>query len=317
MTDRIKISVVVPVYNVEGYLRECMDSCINQTLPDIEIICVDDGSTDGSAKILEEYRASDERVRVIRKANGGLSSARNAGMKEARGEWIIFLDSDDYLSTTACERIWKEAESAMWDIIVYGTNIFPTDPKPTKWHRSVLHIKTRRYHRATPALIFREPGAKPFVWRQAFSASLLRTSGVVFDEDVRYGEDIVFQFKIFPHAKRVSFISDRLYNYRWYRTGSLMASYGSSPSFKLERHLALADIILGAWCEMGLGEKYAPELLKWFCQFVVYDLVHGDLDRRAEYAEMARAIIKKYSLEKASGRLMFRTALLYWSFERL
>lgn len=313
----VKVSLILPVYNVEEYLRECLDSCINQTLDDIEIICVDDGSTDGSLKILAEYAERDKRIHIIRRENGGLSAARNTGLGAASGEWIMFLDTDDYLEPVACRRVLSEAESAPWDIIVYGTNIFPSEPEPTKWHRSVLHIKNRRYTKATPDIIFKEEGAKPFVWRQAFSREFLRTSGVMFDEDVRYGEDIVFQFRIFPHARRVSFIADRLYNYRWYREGSLMASFGSDPSLKLERHLALADIILGAWCEMGLGEKYALELLKWFCQFVIYDLVYREVGEKAEYARRAREIIKKYGLDGVSRRLMFRTALLYRRFMRI
>ena len=313
----VKVSLILPVYNVEEYLRECLDSCINQTLGQIEIICIDDGSTDGSAKILAEYADSDKRIRIIAQPNSGLSAARNSGLRVARGEWIMFLDTDDYLEPKACERIYREATSSLCDIIVFGTNIFPIEPKPTKWHSSVLHIRGRRYPNATPDIIFKEAGAKPFVWRQAFSAELLRTSGVMFDEDVRYGEDIVFQFKIFPHAKRVSFISDRLYNYRWYRQGSLMASFGQDLSLKLERHLALADIILGAWENMGLLEKYSLELLKWFCQFVLYDLVNSKIEGRAEFAKRARDIIRKYGLDRVSRKLIFRTAFLYWRFSRI
>lgn len=317
MTDMVKVSLILPVYNVEGYLRECLDSCIKQTLDDIEIICVDDGSTDGSLKILEEYAERDKKIQIIKRENGGLSAARNTGLRAASGEWIMFLDTDDYLEPCACERVYSEAMEHSPDIIIFGTNIFPTDPEPTKWHRSVLHIKSRLYTKATPDLIFKEDGAKPFVWRQSFSRELLSTTGVMFDEDVRYGEDIVFQFRIFPRARSVSFISDRLYNYRWYREGSLMASFGTDPSLKLERHLALSDIILGAWREMGLGKKYALKLLKWFCQFVIYDLVHKDVGDKAEYARRAREIIKKYSLDKVSWRLMLRTALLYRRFMRI
>ena len=93
-----KVSIIVPIYNVEPYLSSCLASCLNQTLKDIEIICVNDGSTDHSLEIVKEFQKADRRIRIIDKENGGLSSARNAGITAARGEWLVFLDSDDMLS---------------------------------------------------------------------------------------------------------------------------------------------------------------------------------------------------------------------------
>ena len=94
-----KISVIIPVYNVEKYIRECLDSVLEQSLKDIEIICVNDGSTDSSRNILLEYRKKDSRVIVLDKQNGGLSSARNSGIDIAQGKYVLFLDSDDLLSS--------------------------------------------------------------------------------------------------------------------------------------------------------------------------------------------------------------------------
>ena len=101
-----KISVIIPIYNVENYLPRCLDSCISQTLYDVEFICVNDGSTDRSAEILAAYAEMDKRIRIITKENGGLSSARNAGLDAARGKWIMFLDSDDFLTEDACHRVY-------------------------------------------------------------------------------------------------------------------------------------------------------------------------------------------------------------------
>ena len=113
-----KVSVIIPVYNVEKYLRQCLDSVVNQTLQDIEIICVNDGSTDNSAQILEEYRFKDKRIKVINKTNGGLSSARNAGLKIAQGEFIGFTDSDDYLDLNFYESLYNRAKETNSDIVV-------------------------------------------------------------------------------------------------------------------------------------------------------------------------------------------------------
>ncbi|MDO4583203.1 MAG: glycosyltransferase [Planctomycetia bacterium] len=104
-----KISIIIPVYNVEKYLRECLNSVVNQTIQEIEIICVNDGSTDGSAAILEEYAAKDKRIQILTQENGGLSVARNAGMDVAKGEYVAFVDSDDYIDLQLYERVYTKA----------------------------------------------------------------------------------------------------------------------------------------------------------------------------------------------------------------
>ena len=111
------ISVIIPVYNVEKYLNKCVDSVISQTYKDLQIILVDDGSTDRSSKICDEYAKADTRISVIHKQNGGLSSARNAGMEIVEGDYITFLDSDDYVSPTVYEELYKIIKSQDSDSI--------------------------------------------------------------------------------------------------------------------------------------------------------------------------------------------------------
>ncbi len=125
-----KISVIIPVYNVENYLRECVDSVLNQTFSDYEIILVDDGSTDISGKICDKYAVKDDRVNVIHKKNGGLSNARNVGLKKAVGEYIYFLDSDDYIKTDALEKLYNTAISEKADVVFFDGDVFFTDCKP-------------------------------------------------------------------------------------------------------------------------------------------------------------------------------------------
>lgn len=112
-----KISVIIPIYNVEKEIHRCVDSVINQTLEDIEIILVDDGSPDNCSIICDEYGEKDKRVRVIHKENGGLSDARNVGLLESSGEYILFVDSDDYIDSRTCEKFYSSAEEHI-DILV-------------------------------------------------------------------------------------------------------------------------------------------------------------------------------------------------------
>lgn len=113
------ISVIVPVYNTESYLKKCIESIINQTFRNIEIILVDDGSTDTSAEILADYALRDNRIIVIHQENQGLSAARNAGMRSAKGEYIMFVDSDDWIDANTCEKAISAARTSFADIVMW------------------------------------------------------------------------------------------------------------------------------------------------------------------------------------------------------
>lgn len=113
-----EVSIIVPVYNVASYLAKCLDSCINQNFTDMEIVCVNDGSTDSSVEILQAYSKFDSRIKIINKKNGGLSSARNAGIAEACGKYIMFVDSDDWISSDAVGKLYKNVEDNNSDVVI-------------------------------------------------------------------------------------------------------------------------------------------------------------------------------------------------------
>lgn len=119
-----KVSIIIPVYNVEKYLRECLDSVINQTIKDIEIICVNDGSTDNSLNILEEYALRDKRIKIINKKNGGLASARNEGLKYISGTLCHFLDSDDYIEPNLYENAINIFQNFNIDYLCFSSEVF-------------------------------------------------------------------------------------------------------------------------------------------------------------------------------------------------
>lgn len=115
----VKVSVVIPVYNVENYLEECLDSIINQTLKDIEIICINDGSTDASIDILEKYAKADSRIQIFNQNNSGLSAARNRGIELSKGEFVYFIDSDDYLDLNALKELYDLSVKYGTDFIIF------------------------------------------------------------------------------------------------------------------------------------------------------------------------------------------------------
>lgn len=298
----VKISVIIPVYNVENYLSLCLTSCVNQTLNDVEFICVNDGSTDGSLSILQQFAQQDYRIRIIDKPNGGVSSARNAGLRAARGEYIMFLDSDDYLTPDACERVWIEKLEAPTDIVVFSTEIFPhAHPHPTDWYYWVTNTHTHRYWEFTPKVLFGEPSTRPFLWHQAFRKEILDSNHIEFREDVKHGEDMVFLLQVYPHAKYFCFLPDKLYHYRWHREGSLMWLFAGDYDERIRKHLSFTEIICQYWKEQGWLDAYGKEFLQWLLEFVVVDIRDSQTQKPEEHLKALGEQIDRYGLTKLLG----------------
>jgi cellulose synthase/poly-beta-1,6-N-acetylglucosamine synthase-like glycosyltransferase len=142
-----KVSVIMPVYNTQRYLRECLDSVVNQTLRNIEIICVDDSSTDGSPEILREYQAKDERITILKQEKSNAGAARNLGLSIASGEYLSFLDSDDFFELTMLEHMYACAKNRNADIVVCEMKVYHEDSGeavPVNWHirKELLPEKT-------------------------------------------------------------------------------------------------------------------------------------------------------------------------------
>ena len=120
MNNQPKVSIIVPIYNVEEYLVKCLDSLVNQTLKEIEIICINDGSTDNSLEILKAYAQKDDRITVINKKNSGVSDARNTGLEMANGEYVMFVDSDDYLEIQTCQSIYEKIKKDNSNLLIFN-----------------------------------------------------------------------------------------------------------------------------------------------------------------------------------------------------
>lgn len=306
-----KFSIVIPVYNVENYLSQCLDSVVRQTLLDIEIICVNDGTKDRSRSVLEEYKNIDNRIQIIDKENGGLSSARNAGLEVATGEYILFLDSDDYLEEKTCERLYYETLENQPDIIVFGAHIFPYYPWPDEWLIRNLSPRTVAYQNHGVYALLNENGAYPFVWRNCFNRTFLSKNNLTFDETVRFGEDIIFQFMSFPQTEKIIFISDKLYHYRWSRTGSLMANASKDVYKKYLQHINAMRIIAQKWKQLGLLEKYKKEFLAWTVSFMGWDLYNYSGPQKSDLIQRTRDFWKEYELLSSDAGLSGKDRIYY------
>jgi glycosyltransferase involved in cell wall biosynthesis len=236
MKDAPQASIIIPVYNVERYLEECLDSAVGQTLQDIEIICVNDGSTDGSRAILERYAHTDPRIIIVDKQNGGLSSARNAGLDVANGEYVIFLDSDDFQESELLELCCEKAEESSLDIVFFDAQSFfeSDDLRKNFAVYDGLYIRKGEYDDTYDGLSLFDKLRAHGDYREHACLSLYRKS-FLKEKSLRFvggiiHEDDVFTFSALLEASRIQHIPRALYHRR-VRDDSIITSQKSGKSF--------------------------------------------------------------------------------------
>ncbi len=211
-----QVSVIIPVYNAEKYLNQCMDSIINQTLRDIEIICVDDGSSDHSLDILKEYQEKDNRVKVISQKNGGAGAARNNGLRQASGEYLSFLDSDDFFEPDMLEMALENAEKYQADFVVFHSDQFHMDKNclvDVPWvirKKDIPPYMPFTYRQLTDNVF------KTFVgwaWDKLYRRSFVEEHELWFQEQ-RTTNDMLFVFSGLVVAKRIAVVDKVLAHQR-------------------------------------------------------------------------------------------------------
>ncbi len=210
------ISVIVPVYQAEAYLQGCIDSVKSQTFTDWELILIDDGSRDGSPAICDRSAAEDSRIRVFHKPNGGVSTARNLGLQEAKGEYIAFLDSDDRFESRTLETLWSLCRQAGADSAGCAhTNLQPDGSESVELllPEGVYDAQGIREKIVYPLLGDRlaQPVFNGFIWRFLFTAEIIRSANITFEG--AYLEDELFLMEYFCNASRLAVTEQSLYRY--------------------------------------------------------------------------------------------------------
>jgi glycosyltransferase involved in cell wall biosynthesis len=289
------ISVIIPVYNVEKYLRECLDSVIHQTLTDLEIICVNDGSTDGSLAILEEYAKKDSRITIINQENQGLSAARNRALKIAKGEYVQFLDSDDYLSKDACEILYHHANEKSLDMLLFGgynfndgENILLNNPY---WDKTYLD-------KNTDYSVFQVSKIKNVVHRLPVSACLcLYKRHFIAQKEIKFPEGLFFEDNVFfikaiTQACNIGINFSKLYLRRLHHE-QITQNWNKHFS----DYLKIVDMVLTYLQSIKVDEeiyqKYRNNYLGGCCN------IYNNFDKRDQkkYARQLSRVFKKYHYE--------------------
>ena len=267
-----KVSILIAAYNVEKYIDEALKSAVSQTLKDIEIVVVDDCSTDGTSEIIEKYAKEDERIKVVRHGeNGGLVRVRQTGLKNSSGEYIIFLDGDDKLSPHACEKAYKAITKEKVDMLQF--DLKPLFISPSAENKS-LEIELREFMRSVErkvvfgakAGILNEKaigGVVNFsIWNKIYKRTLLEeTAAHVPDEYINMAEDVLFSFLIQYHARSYSYISDKLYIYR-YGSGMSTVAALSERQIKAYSKTAFVYGYLDEWVKKQDAEKECLSALR-------------------------------------------------------
>lgn len=218
MSELDLISVVVPIYNVQKYLEECLISICNQTYKQLEIILVDDGSTDNSGKICDKYKQLDSRIQVIHKENGGLSDARNTGLKYSNGNYIVFIDSDDYISFEMIERMLEYKEKYQADIVMCQYfNVYKNQEHEfvTEDKESIQMTGEEAFYEF---LVGNLPGMV-VAWNKLYDIKLFKDNKIQYPKG-KIHEDCYTTYKLYLKADRVVYLYDKMYAYR-HRKGSI------------------------------------------------------------------------------------------------
>lgn len=255
MNQEVAISVIMPVYNVELYLNESMDSIINQTFKNIEIICIDDGSTDSSSDILKRYKEEDSRIKIFTQENKGQGNARNRGISLAKGKYTYFMDADDILELNALETTYSIAENDNLDMVLFKLINYDDQTKkvsPLKYYdmkelRNIVHDNIFTYEDVKD-IIFKVAVSPP---AKLFKTNLIKN--IQFPEKVIF-EDNVFFMHAFLNAKRIRFYDEYLY-YRRLRLNSTMTNYEHFSD-----SIIVSNMVFEVFKEYGLFEEFAQAL---------------------------------------------------------
>ena len=247
----VKVSVIVPVYNVYEYLEKCLNTLVNQTLKDIEIIVVNDGSPDNSEEIIDKFAKKYDNIKAFKKENGGLSDARNYGIKKATGEYIAFVDSDDYVSYDMYEKMYNKAKSGNFDMVVCDLNYIYPD-KEVRAYANIPHDTTD----IKKAMINIYPSA----WNKLFKRKII--SNFEFKKGIWF-EDVEFIYRVLPYIKTIGCVHEPFYQYLQ-REGSITRKQDK----RIYNYIDNLNGVVDYYKENDLYDKYYKELEYTYVRYI-------------------------------------------------
>ncbi len=259
------ISIIVPIYNVEKYLNKCIESIVNQTYENIEIILIDDGSNDNSGIICDEYAKKDNRIIVVHKENGGVSSARNKGLKIAKGEWISFVDADDWIEQIFCQTLLNKVTQEQADIALCGYNRI-TDNRIEKINANNQEVFLNSNEYLVKSL--NPQTGFGFCHMKLIKKEVLKS--ISFNERIEVGEDALFNIQLSTYIKKAVFLKQPLYNYR-INNQSVVKRYDENYANKYLKSMKIIEEYI--WQEYNEENEENIEIKQNYYNFVAYHIM--------------------------------------------
>ena len=289
-----KVSIIIPVYNAEKYLGKCLESLLSQTLQEMEIICVDDGSSDGSPEILKRFQERDGRVRILTQENQYAGAARNNGMKEAQGEYLLFLDADDFFENTLLEKVYNQGKKMEADIVLFGAKQYNDKTgivSPASWYfkRDALPRENPFSGKTENTDVFAI--VTPAPWTKLFRREFVEKQGLSF-QGLQNSNDVYFVLTALALAEKITYVDEELVFYRVGMKGSLQGSKSLHPDCFIEAYAGVYHELQRS----GIYERYEEgfmNILLSGCAHNLRTVTDWELRRRIcermaepEFAEM-------------------------------
>ncbi len=293
----LKVSVIVPIWNVEKYLPKCLDSLINQTLKDIEIICINDGSPDNCLNILKEYEAKDNRIIIIDQKNHGQGHARNSGLKIAKGEYIMFCDPDDYYELSMCEEMYNTIVDNDCDIVICKINSiyfanFDRKEADENWYNKFKFNGKQNINDNVIMYTIESPVVK------IYKNSIITNFNIRFPNGILY-EDNAFYYNYMAFAKNIFYLDKRLYN-RVRHYGSIMNRTFSGNLFKPNDYIKNVKYIFDFYEKNNLSETKNNLLLMIFFRFFNISYRRAKIYNLIELFNISNKLLKKIEIDQNS-----------------
>ena len=279
----MKVSVIVPVYNVEKYLDKCLTSLVNQTLKELEIIIINDGSTDNSQKVIDKYSKKYKNIIAITKENGGVSEARNLGLEKATGEYIGFIDSDDWIEPNMYELMYQKAITENFDIVACDTQAIYNDKKV------YISSNIKDDNVSNKELMI---DAYAVIWNKIYKKELL--NDIKFKKGMNFCEDVEFLYMIYSKVKKIGVIKEPLHNYLQ-REGSLTYVYDK----KLYKLIEAMDDVLEYYKKNKLLDKYYDEIEYTYARYLYATFIKrmSKTRNKEEFNKAVSLVIEKVNKE--------------------
>lgn len=302
----IEVSIILPVYNVEQFLKQCLDSIVNQSFKNIELIVINDCSTDNSLKIIEEYKQKDERIVLINlKENSGVSNARNEGLKIAKGKYISFIDSDDWVKQDFIETLFNNIEKYKCDVFSGSFNFYNEKKAIYMEYRYPNYIKNYKNYKRLLSI----PNFTCMAWHKIYNKKFLTENHLLFDSSLKIKEDCLFFYELILAKPKIVFNNIPIYFYRTERQNSLT----NNQYFILH---AVKSLLKKINYLLSTEEKY-KEYFKTFCIYAFLHIAYGLTccefsKKRTQYALL---MIKQFLFNNNDNKLSISDKFVIYIFK--